>query len=252
MDVIGHAANPIAFASGIPNDRGEVRKQLGKNFRVKDRSSILRTEDHMDNKHRQRLRHSAQYRSGLQPSNTLSIPRTCGVAPRWYRVAPLALLFTGVTLITGCKSAPAPTPAPSTPVVTKSAYPPRPTIAPPPFRVFHTTDNSITLVTVPNATDEQIEAILWKLHDAARAHTFDQLLISQRLVDARNPIIWFHLYRGPKCADEKYTTDALPCGPSYHAAGDYTLGSFSNKNRDDGILLHADGHQTELWNPDAH
>ena len=104
---------------------------------------------------------------------------------------------------------------------------------------------------VPNATDEQIEAILWKLHDAARTQTFDDLLISQKLVDARNPIIWFHIYRGPKCADEKYTTDALPCGPSYHAAGDYTLGSFSNKNRDDGILLHADGHQTELWNPDA-
>ena len=151
----------------------------------------------------------------------------------------------------GCKSAPAPTPASSTPVVAKSTYPSRPTITPPPFRVFHTTDNSITLVTDPNATDDQIAAILWQLHDAARAHSFDQLHIPQKFVDARDPMIWFHIYRGAKCASEKYTTGALPCGPSYHAAGDYTLGSFSNKNRDDAVLLHADDKQTELWNPDA-
>jgi hypothetical protein len=155
------------------------------------------------------------------------------------------------TLTLGCKSAPAPTPAPPQPAVAKSAYPLRPTTPPPPFRVFHTTDNSITLVTVPNATDDQISAILWQLHDAARAHTFDDLLISQRLVDARNPIIWFHLYRGPKCANEKYTTGTLPCGPSYHAAGDYTLGGFTNKNHDEGLLLHGEDHQTELWNPDS-
>ena len=55
-------------------------------------------------------------------------------------------------------------------------------------------------------------------------------------------MVWFHIYRGPKCASEKYTTGTLPCGPSYHAAGDYTLGSFSNKDRDDAVLLH--GRQT--------
>jgi hypothetical protein len=156
-----------------------------------------------------------------------------------------------MALVLGCKSTPAPAPAPAQPTATKSTYPPRPTIAPPPFRVFHTTSNSITLVTTANATDEQIEAILYQLHDAAHNHTFAALHIPQKLVDARDPMIWFHLYRGPKCADEKYTTGALPCGPSYHAAGDYTLGSFSNKNRDDAILLHGDDKQTELWNPDA-
>ncbi|HEX4156302.1 MAG TPA: hypothetical protein VHY48_11870 [Acidobacteriaceae bacterium] len=156
-----------------------------------------------------------------------------------------------MALVLGCKSTPVPTSASTQPTTAKSTYPPRPTTPSPPFRVFHTTSDSITLVTDPNATDEQIQAILWQLHDAARTHTFDDLLISQKLVDARNPIVWFHLYRGPQCADEKYTTGALACGPSYHAAGDYTLGSFSNKNRDDGLLLHADGRQTELWNPDA-
>ncbi len=154
-----------------------------------------------------------------------------------------------VLSLTACT--PAPTPAPTQRTTTKSTLPPRPTIVPPPFNVFHTTDNSITLVTADNASDEQIEAILWQLHDAARTHTFAALQIPQQLVDKRDPIIWFHIYRGPNCATEKYTTGKLPCGPSYHAAGDYTLGSFSNKNRDDAILLHADDKQTELWNPDV-
>ena len=161
------------------------------------------------------------------------------------------LLLSTSAFAFGCKSAPAPTPAPSTPVVTKSTYPPRPTIAPTAFKVFHTTDNSITLVTDANATDDQVAAILWQLHDAAHNHTFDALHIPQQLVDKRDPMIWFHIYRGPKCASEKYATGTLPCGPSYHAAGDYTLGSFANKDRDDGVLLHADDKQTQLWNPDA-
>ncbi|HEY5329468.1 MAG TPA: hypothetical protein VIJ79_06270 [Acidobacteriaceae bacterium] len=159
--------------------------------------------------------------------------------------------ITASLLLLGCKSAPTPATAPTQPTTTKSTYPPRPTITPAPFRVFHTTDNSITLVTADNATDEQIEATLWQLHDAAHNHTFAQLHIPQQFVDKRDPMIWFHIYRGAKCADEKYTTGKLPCGPSYHAAGDYTLGSFSNKDRDDGVLLHGEDHQTELWNPDA-
>jgi hypothetical protein len=156
-----------------------------------------------------------------------------------------------VAIISGCKSAREPIREHWGTTVAKPTYSPRPTITPPPFRVFHTTDNSITLVTTDNATDDQIAAIIWQLHDAARAHTFATLNIPQQFVDKRDPMIWFHIYRGPKCASEKYTTGALPCGPSYHAAGDYTLGSFSNKDRDDAVLLHADDKQTELWNPDA-
>jgi hypothetical protein len=155
-----------------------------------------------------------------------------------------------VALTLGCKS-PSPPDHAIRIAVPSDTSSPRPTTPPPPFRVFHTTDNSITLVTDANATDEQIEAILYQLHDAAHNHAFDQIHISQTFVDKRDPMIWFHIYRGPKCADEKYTTGKLPCGPSYHAAGDYTLGSFSNKNRDDAVLLHGDDKQTELWNPDA-
>lgn len=166
---------------------------------------------------------------------------------------PSAAIAVVSLLLIGCNSKPAPSAAAtkSTPQATTTQYPPRPTTPPPPFRVFHTTDNSITFVTSDNATDEQIAAILWQLHDAARTRTFAQLHIPQQLVDKRDPILWFHLYRGAKCADEKYTTGKLPCGDSYHAAGDYTLGSFANKDRDSAVLLEANGQEVQLWNANA-
>lgn len=156
--------------------------------------------------------------------------------------------------LAGCKSTSVPAPAPSTPLVAKRTYPPRPSVAPPAFKVFHITENSITLVAPEDATDDQVAAIIWQLHDAARTHSFDKLHIpqqAQQVIDNRDPMVWFHIYRGAKCASEKYTTGKLPCGPSYHAAGEYTLGSFSNKDHDDGVLLHGEDNQVELWDPNA-
>lgn len=155
-------------------------------------------------------------------------------------------------LLLGCKSTSAPAPLSHASLPAQHAqYPPRPTAPPPPFHVFHTTSNSITLVTSDNATDQQISAILWQLRDAAHNHTFDALHIPQKLVDARDPIVWFHIYRGSRCAVEKYTTGKLPCGPSYHAAGDFTLGGFTKRDRTEGALLHGDGQTTPIWNPDT-
>ncbi len=136
------------------------------------------------------------------------------------------------------------------PIPTTRAYPSRPTVPPPPFKLFHQTDNSLTLVTAENATDEQIESLVWQLHDAARNKSFDKLHLPQKFIDKRDPIVFIHIYRGTKCAAEKYAAGEPPCGGSYHAAGDYTLGSFKNANRDDGFLMHDENHQTELWNPD--
>jgi hypothetical protein len=159
----------------------------------------------------------------------------------------LALITSFLDL--GCKSAPPPPLA----ATTKSTliYPPRPTTQPPPIHLFHQTENSITLTTTPDASNDQIEAILYQLRDAAHNHTFDTLHIPQKLVDARSPNLWFHLYRGPKCASEKYAPGTPPCGPSYHAAGDYTLGSLHDPNWDSAVLLTPsttdDPHETQLW-----
>src|ERR1700712_720487 len=97
----------------------------------------------------------------------------------------LALITALALALTGCNSQKPATPAPIT-----QAQPPatlRPAIAPPPFRVFHTTDTSITLVTKPNATDDEITSLIWQLRDAAHTHSLDKLKINQQLVDARKP-----------------------------------------------------------------
>ncbi len=154
-------------------------------------------------------------------------------------LSPLAILL-------ACKSTPPPTSI--TPATTH--YPARPTIPPPPFKLFHQSPDTLTLVTIDTATNDQIAALIYQLRDAAQTHTFDTLHIPQKLVDARDPILWFHIYRGPKCASEKYAAK-LPCGPSYHAAGEFTLGSFHDPNRTDGTLNIDENHQTELWNPDS-
>jgi hypothetical protein len=154
------------------------------------------------------------------------------------------------SMIAGCKSAPAPSAAPVQPAAAP-LYPVRPSVAAPAFKVFHHDASSVTLVTKEDATDAEIESLIWELHDAARSHSFEKLKIDQKWVDARDPMMWFHIYRGSKCASEKYASGEPPCGGSYHAAGDYTLGGFTNRDHDDGVLLQGNDRQTELWNADA-
>jgi len=163
----------------------------------------------------------------------------------------LASLAVGVLHLAGCKSAP-PAPAKGTPgTETAYNYPPRPTVNAPAFKLFHQDNDTYTLVTKDNATDDEISALIWEFRDAAHNHSFDALHLSQKFVDARKPTVWVHVYRGSKCASEKYTKGALPCDASYHGAGDYTLGDYKNPQWDDGVLRRADGTEIQLWNPDV-
>jgi hypothetical protein len=122
-------------------------------------------------------------------------------------------------------------------------------VKPPAFKVFHTHDSIITLVTKPDATDEEVESLLWELRDAAHARTLDALKVSQKMVDERAPLVWFHIYRGTKCAAEKYADGPLPCGNRYNGAGDYTYGGYANKDLDRGVIRDGDK-ETELWDPE--
>jgi hypothetical protein len=165
----------------------------------------------------------------------------------WANICVAALL---PTCFLGCNATHTTTISTITTAQTSSQYPPRPTTPPPPFKLFHqTTNDSFTLVTTPTATDAQIAAIIYQLRDAAQTHTFDHLNIPQSKVDARDPMAWFHIYRGPKCAPEKYADGAPPCGASYHAAGDYTFGGGPDHQWDSGVLLHDENHETQLWPP---
>ena len=161
----------------------------------------------------------------------------------------VSLAAVGALALAGCKSHPLPPESHNAQMQLASAPPPitaRPNVPAPPFKVFHRGESSITLVTRENASDDEIAALVWQLRDAARTHTLDKLHLSQKDVDA-GTTTWFHIYRGTKCASEKYTEGKLPCGASYHAAGDYT---YSKRVWDKGVLLH-DEKETELWNPDA-
>ena len=169
-----------------------------------------------------------------------------------HRASMASSAIAALALLLGCNSTSTPKPT-----ITKATqnYPPRPTTPPPPFKLFHATNDSFTLTTTPTATDTQIAALIFQLRDAAHTHTFDALHIPQKLVDARDPMVWFHIYRGTQCASEKYTSGKLPCGASYHAAGDYTFGGGAHHDWDDGVLLQPtstdENHQTQLWDPNS-
>ena len=168
------------------------------------------------------------------------------MTPRTH-ISPLLLL---PLLLAGCKSAPPPAPTPAADTTPAVTYPARPTTPPAPFKLFHHANSSFTLTVPETATDDQISALVWQLRDAARAHSFDKIKIPQKQVDSDGPNVWFHIYRGTKCAPEKYAPGEPPCGGSYHAAGDYTLDTHNNPPWDKGVLLH-DEHPTNLWDPDA-
>jgi len=164
---------------------------------------------------------------------------------------PIAAAFCIVLVVAGCKSTAPPAPAAQPQQPQTAIYPARPIVAPPAFKVFHQDDDTYTLVTKPNATDDEIEAILWQFRDAARTHSFDALHLSQKFVDTRKPSIWFHVYRGPKCAGEKFAKGEYPCGAKYNGAGDFTLGAYNNPGWNEGILHHSDGSESQLWNSEA-
>jgi hypothetical protein len=157
------------------------------------------------------------------------------------------LVLTCAGLISGCKSSTPATP----PQPQASLYPPRPSVLPPAVKIFHQDNDTYTLVTKPSATDDEIAAILWQFRDAAHARTFDRLGLSQAFIDARKPIVWIHVYRGPKCASEKYNKGPLPCEAAYHGTGDYTLGDYKNPQWDQGVLHRANGAEIQLWDSDA-
>ncbi len=248
MNVIGNSADSKTITPDLTGHSGEVSMEQRANILIENRQTILSAEDDVNQSETQRLGHGADYMPGFQPSPP-SVARTWGFATCCYMAAPLALML---SLTLGCKSNPSQVSLSQLPKDAKATFVSiRPTTPPPPFKLFHQSKDTLTLVTDEHATDEQIEAIVWQLHDASQSHTFDKLHLPQKAIDARDPIMFFHIYRGAKCAAEKYAPGEPPCGGSYHAAGDYTLGSFKNPNRDDGVLLHDETHQVELWNADG-
>ena len=132
------------------------------------------------------------------PHRLVTLVQNSPAAPKRAALRPTAspLLLVPLFLI-ACKSAPTPAAQPAQPAVT---YPARPTAAPSAFKIFHHANSTFTLTVPESATDEQITSLVWQLRDAARTRAFDTVHIPQKQVDADGSTVWFHIYRGPKCA----------------------------------------------------
>ena len=254
MNMVGDAANAIAFTIGIASNGGKICIQFRTHLGVKNGRAVFCAEDEMNQKEGERLWHGEDYRLGFQPSGSL-LPLSWGFTPGWYRTHRWRYLTTLAVccllmFFSGCKNS-APSAAPPTSTQPQgSAYPTRPTTVPPAFKVFHQDNDTYTLVTKADASNDEVSALLWQFRDAAHTHTFDALHLSQKFIDARKPTVWFHVYRGARCASEKYTKGPLPCDASYHGAGDYTLGGYKNPAWDNGVLR-VNGAETQLWDSDA-
>ena len=262
MDVVGRAVDPETVAFTVSDDCREIGMQFVADGLGQERAAAFGAEDDMNQHEAQGLGHAGNYKSRFQRSGFWA-GLTWGCTPGWYesrlwrfagaavRVAAVAVLG-AVVLMAGCKSSPVPV----KPAVEASAgsayhYPARPAVAAPGFKVFHQDEDTYTLVTKDNASDDEIAALIWEFRDAARGHSFDTLKLSEAFIDARKPTVWIHVYRGVKCANEKFTKGKYPCGAKYNGAGDYTLGGYNAPQWDDGVLHNADGTETHLWDPDA-
>jgi hypothetical protein len=90
MNVVRNAANPIALAFRIADNRSQIGIKVRTHDLVDQFRTIFRTENQMNEQIGERLGHRDEYRSGLQPSHS-SNPGTWGCAPCWYSDAPSAL-----------------------------------------------------------------------------------------------------------------------------------------------------------------
>lgn len=248
VHMVRHSPDPKAVALPVPQNRRRTGVQSISEGRVNQRPATSRIEHEMNRNEAQRLGHGRHYESCIQPS-LLRRLRNLTLAPQAGISRAFSASILGLSLLpgTGCKSS---KPAPTT-IAAASPYPPRPTTASADFTVFHQDNNTYILVTKPTTTDRELGALIWQLRDAAQAHTFDALHLSQQFIDARHPKIFFHLYRGAKCASETYGKLPYPCGASYHGSGDFSVGGFSNPSATDGSLVAPDGAVTHLWNADA-
>ncbi len=102
----------------------------------------------------------------------------------------------------------------------------RPKTPVPHFRVAHEDfRNPISLVIAPNATDEQVVSLLWKIRDAVRSHSFSELGLQPANGKNRyNTSGMIEVFRGTRCVAETYTEGVWPCGDTEHYDGFYQWG----------------------------
>lgn len=110
-------------------------------------------------------------------------------------------------------------------------------IVAPPFFVSHQDELFATLIVPKQTTDFGVRNLIWLLRDAARSQTLNSLGISQTLVNSRNRIYTFHIYRGTKCAERVYRNHRPPCAVNDRELAFYQVGSFVSPDGDGALLF---------------
>lgn len=179
--------------------------------------------------------------------------------PRTLRLTLLATAFT----LTGCqppppKPIPEPTPKPAMMPPSVRAEKAQLAAAHPPSKLFLQKIDMPTVVVVAETTpNEQMKALLWYLRTKIRTNAFKDLGLKPTDTFYGAPgytsgIV--DIYRGSKCASEKYTPQGHPdpCGPSIHKSASYHWGDGNDPHADGAYLVAETGAVTPVFESTDH
>lgn len=131
------------------------------------------------------------------------------------------VLATVAIVLDGCHEPSSPTPN----AATRGSETPKTTqvkpvnVVAPDFFISHQ-DQQYAVVIVPQTTsDEGIANLIWLLRDAAHSQSMNSLGFSETIVENRDWLFTFHIFRGKKCADENYRNGKEPCASSKQEGG---------------------------------
>lgn len=110
----------------------------------------------------------------------------------------------------------------------------RSSIPPPKFRIYKfKIGEPISVVVPPKTTDEQLKSLLWFFREKIRAHQLKEIGLMQATADDENSGT-LAVYRGEKCANENYISNAGPCGNGDHDDAYYQWGIEADPSKDTG------------------
>lgn len=122
----------------------------------------------------------------------------------------------------------------------------RPLVPPPHFHIFKEhTSLGVAFVVPVKSTDEELKSLLWLFRDKVHSGKFTDLGLRSGEWSELNGGL-FHVYRGPRCANEMYELDA-PCGNEAHAAAYFQWGLRQESRRDAGYLQKENGSEELIF-----
>jgi hypothetical protein len=135
----------------------------------------------------------------------------------------------------------------------------RPSGPPPKFRVYRQQLDMPTTIVVPlSTTDDQLKGLLWFFREKVRSNQYREIGLTQPTNEqwgqknyASGMLV---VYRGTKCVNEQYVTDAQiakgnlgPCGYGEHDDAYYQWGIDGDPMKDVGALSHSDAGDTLIF-----